>query len=405
MQKYTLIILLVFLTNCQNKKENEQRFTQEQISSLKLDNTKILKINSDSMSVIDLNPFLGKQSFDFGSLVKEVKLIPLETTDKGLLDDIRKVLLTDTHIYVHDNFLGGGIVVFDSQGKFVKRITAGKGPGELFRLFDIDFDKENDELIAYQHSFLLHYTPLGEFIRQERLPFGAYNFSVTLNGYVFKVLEGGQGNVHLGTFEKYTLIVTDKNFKLVSAGIPKSLYATTLGASQLLFNNSTLNITHHYTDTIFQYNEATNRLTARYLLEYGKKRLPDMYLRGTNEQFKRAINNNDYYFFLGQYNHTYSHDVVYLDNWFEKVRLVVYRDKESGNLIGGTTANFDSNEMPPMAFPSWTSGNYFISAYYPNGQEPFIANSTIICDEDKLKLKDLTENDNPVLVLFKLRNF
>ena len=89
-----------------------------------------------------------------------MKLIPLETTDESLLDDFRKVVITPSHIYVHDDFKGGGIVIFDKEGNFIKRISNGRGPGELVRLYDIDFDEKNNELVVYQHSFLLFFYSL-----------------------------------------------------------------------------------------------------------------------------------------------------------------------------------------------------------------------------------------------------
>lgn len=404
MKEYVFLLLIIFFIGCTNQQEKKIRYSKEQVTALQLDSTEVLIPEIDSAIGIDLNPFLKEKTFDFGSLVKELKFISLETTDKGLLDRVRKVIVTASYVYVHDDFKGGGIVVFDKTGKFITRIPNGKGPGELVRLYDIAFDKYNDELIVYQHSFLLHFTPAGKFIRQERLPFGFYNFTVIPDGYVFKTVSD-QGNFHLGTFQHYTLLITNKKFKINSVGLNGSPQEINYGVPTFLCNNKSLDITDKFRDTIYQYISEDNLLKAKYVLDYSKKKLPESYTRGSWEKFENTVRENDYFFYIGQYNSTDSHNVFFLSNWHKKLQTVVYRDKNSGILIGGTNANYNIDKIPPIAFPRWVSDDYFVSIYYPNGKEPFITNSSIISDKDKQKIKVLTENDNPVLVFFKLKDF
>lgn len=404
MKHMIILFLACFIVGCTIQHDKNYRFTKEQIASLEMDSTTIINVRSDSLIKIDLNPFLKKHFFDFGSLVDEVKLLSLETTNESLLDNILKILVTDSNIYIYDRFKGGGIVIFNDKGKFVKRIPHGQGPGELFRLYDIDFDKERGELIAYQHPFLLFFSPSGEFIRQVRLPFGFYNFAVIPNGYVFKTLDR-KGNEHLGLLKNFTLLVTDKNFKLKSAGLPCSPSDVNLGGYDYLYNNTTLHITQKYTDTIYQYIGAADLLKAQYSLNYSKKKLPERYLQGTRDEFRSAIRQNDFYFYLGEFVDTDSHNAFFLENWHIGLQTVIYRDKISGNTRGGTNADLNLNEIPPIGFPKATSGEYFISYHFPNNNDTLLSNSSIISNEDKLKILDLTEDDNPILVFFKLKSF
>ena len=405
MYKYLILIPILIFTGCGNRQENN-RYTQAQIESLQLNNTKVLKANTDSLITIDLNPFLKQKHFNFDSLVEEMKLIPLETTDESLLDDFRKVVITPSHIYIHDDFKGGGIVIFDKEGDFIKRISNGRGPGELVRLYDIDFDEKNNQLVAYQHSYLLFFTPSGEFIRQQQLPFGFFNFAVNPEGYVFKTLDR-EGNEHLEDLSDNTLLITDKKFEVKSAGIPKPHNQVAYSGDHYLCKNEELYISHRFTDTIYQYSSLDNQLKARYLLDYSSKKLPERYTINSSKKFEDFIRKNDYFFYIAQYGITASHDVFLLENWHKVLRTIVYRDKRSGNLIGGTNADFNWNETPGTAFPRWVSGEYFVSAYLPTSDENdiFTSNSTIISAEDKARAKGLDENSNPVLVLFKLKRF
>lgn len=399
------MFLVFLLVGCSNQHKNHA-FTNEQISSLQLDSTTILCVKSDSAIRLDLNPFLKKgKQFDFGSLIKEIMFIPLETTDESLLDNIIKILITDSHIYVMDGLQGGGLVVFSSEGKFVRRISNGSGPGELVRLYDIAYDFENDELIAYQHSFLMFFTPSGEFIRQVKLPFGFYNFTAIPDGYLFKTLDR-QGNGHLGKLEDYTLLVTDKNFKLKSVSLFSPPNDISYGGYNYIHNNNgEVRLTQVYTDTIYHFNNATNELKAQYIIDYSDKKLPCHYLKGSYSDFNNAINDNNYYYYLGEYLETGTQSVFYLRNNYIGLTTVVYMDKMSGHLIGGTNADYNIKEIPPIGFPHAVYGDYFISSYLPSKSDTLLYNSSIISDNDKERIRNCNEEDNPVLVFFQLKGF
>ena len=69
MYKYLIPITILIFTGC-GKRQKNSRYTQAQIESLQLNDTKILKANTDSLITIGLNPFLKQQHFNFDSLVE-----------------------------------------------------------------------------------------------------------------------------------------------------------------------------------------------------------------------------------------------------------------------------------------------------------------------------------------------
>ena len=72
------------------------------------------------MENVNLNAFLKIESFNLESLIKDIHLVSLETNDESLLDVIYKIIVTDSNIYIHDRFKGGGIVIFDNKQQFGK---------------------------------------------------------------------------------------------------------------------------------------------------------------------------------------------------------------------------------------------------------------------------------------------
>lgn len=399
-----VLIIMYFFTNCKNDTEN-WRYNEEQIESLKLNETKKLKINRDSLISINLNPFLKKGYFDFDSLIKEMKIITLETSKHSLLDDIRKVIVTDFNIFIHDDYKGGGIVIFNKEGKFIKRIPNGKGPGELYKLYDISYNETTKQLVAYQSRMLFFYDLSGGFVEAKRLPLGFNKFEATKNGYLFKVIEGDKGiNRHFNELKNYTLLAADKNFKLKSVYLESADVKLNFGGRDFLYkNDSSLYATQNYSDTIYNYSEESNRLSAKYVLDFSTKKLPNSFILGSFDAFQKAINKNDYYFYLGEYLDTGTHHRFILQNYYTKNTLTAYRDKATGKIVAGTSIRYNPQEIPPISYPKFTHKNYFGSFYYPDNRN--FDDSQIISYEDKSKLKQLTENDNPALVLFKLKHF
>ncbi|GGF45409.1 6-bladed beta-propeller [Echinicola rosea] len=399
---YTVIFLFAF--GCSEKKENIDRYTEEQVSSLHLGETRVMHTVSDSLVRVDLNPILSNKVFDFQKLVKSIRLVPLETTEKSLIGPIYKVLATESHIYIYDRFKGGGLVVFDNEGRFIRRVPNGQGPGELSRLYDIDFDEENDQLIAYEHSFLSFYKPDGEFIRQERLPFGFYNIVSIPQGYLM-FSTSGDGNEHMKGFEQYNFWVTDKKLKVNDVALPGQYESIKYIAYRYIFKNKEIMVSQRFNDTIYQYNAKANRLHAKYLLDFQGKKLPGRYLKGTYEEFKRTVRDDDYFFFIGEYLEAGGFQMFCLRNWYRGSMTIVYRDKNSGNLVGGTKGGFRIEDMPGMAPPQSTYKEEFISWYIPRKDFPFNTKSKMLSETDKAKVRDLTKEDNPVLVFFRLNDF
>ena len=403
---FTYIIVFLFLVACDNNTPEEVRFTEQQIESLHLSGTQVLEPQTDSIIHINLTPFLGKREFDFGNIVKEVKIVPLETTKNSLLDGIYKVITTDEYIYIMDNFKGKSLIIFTKEGKFIKRLSHGQGPGELQRLYDIDYDFQTNELIAYQHSFFLFFDKEGNFLRQERLPINFDNFISLDNGYILRTAPV-QGNTHLDDKEGYTFLFTDKIFTLKSVAVyqPKDIKA--MSAHTYLYkNDSLITLAGRYSDSIYKYDAKKNKLYTEFVLNYNKK-IPKKYLYGENFRvFQEVTKNNDYYFNIGEYFETFSQNVFFLWNNYINLQTIVYRDKKTGNMIGGTSAMLNLEEVPAFNFPIGVDKNYFVSVYNPyiNRYEK-LKNSKLISEADKEKIKQFKDDDNPMLVYFTLKEF
>lgn len=405
MIKLVFILLVLLLFGCKGNENRKFSYTREEIESLHLKQTQMLHVFVDSVVNVDLNKFLGNKHFDFESLIKSIHTIPLETTDESLISNIYKVVMTDSHVYIHDDFKGGGIAIFLNNGKFVKRISHGGGPGELTMLYDIAYDSKNNHLLAYQHPFLLYYTANGEYIKQSKLPFGFYNFVTLANGYLFKTLDGS-GNKHLEELSDCTVLVTDTNFSLKHAGFQSIGVVEHYGGySYLGDTGEAIWITNNNNDTVFHYNKALQRLEAAYVMNYEDKKIPSDYWLLPSQAFHKKLSQNDCYYYIGEYFETDSHQVFFLRNDYRRTQTVVYRDKRTGKMFGGSEARFNPHEIPAIAFPKATFKDSFVSIHYPQKSDSLLIRSKRLLIQDKKKIMQLKEDDNPVLFLFQLDVF
>ena len=369
---------------------------------LQLAETKVLTAETSQAQHLNLNPFLVKdKEFDFGALLNEINFVPLETTAQSRLGQIRKVVTTAEHIYIMDDLKELGIAIFTRQGKFVKRIPNGKKPEQLYRLYDIDFNTQTNELIAYKHSFLLIFDKEGNFLRFKYLPIGFLNMATTPDGYVLKSLVGQ--NINLGDKSNYRLQFINKDLKLNAVALPDKESKAFSAKSYLYRVADLVKITAEISDTIYQYNPKDNKLAAEFILDYDHK-LPRSYIYGKDfSVFENAIRNHNYNYCIGDYIETTYHNVFFISN--KTGNVVVYRDKHSGNMVGGGIAQ-SKQGLPFLAFPDTFYDDQLIKYYYPGENDyEVLKEMPFLSEANKKKSESFKKGDNPILIYYTLNKF
>ena len=369
---------------------------------LQLADTKVLTAETSQAQHLNLNPFLVKgKEFDFGALLKEINFVPLQTTSQSRLGQIRKVVTTAEHIYIMDDLDEWGIAIFTRQGQFVKRIPNGKKPEQLYRLYDIDFNTQTNELIAYKHSFLLIFDKEGNFLRFKYLPIGFLNMAATPDGYVLKSLVGQ--NTNLGDKSNYRLQFINKDLKLNAVALPDKQSKAFSAKSYLYRVADLVKITAEISDTIYQYNPKDNKLAAEFILDYDHK-LPRSYIYGKDfSVFEEAVRNHNYNYCIGDYIETTYHNVFFISN--KTANVVVYRDKHSGNMVGGSIAQ-SKQGLPFLAFPDSFYDDQLIKYYYPGENDyEVLKEMPFLSEANKKKSESFKKGDNPILIYYTLNKF
>jgi hypothetical protein len=406
---FNTVLFALFISCSKQASEKTQKFSSEQIASLNLDSTKAIQLQIDSILHIDLNPFLEEANIDFADMIKSIAFTPLETNDESLISEITDILVTDSNIYVHDSYQGGSVLIFDKEGRYLKRIEKGQGPEEILNLKNIVFDNDKKELIVYHYKILSFFTPDGQFKRRERIPFNARSVATIPDGYIFKV-SNGTDNRHLGVLNENQILITDKNFMLRSTGFPY-LYSKDNNYENERYINiydKYINFTFKLTDTVYQYiNDKT--VKAKYAIDIHDKEIPVRIKKELSaEDFFTEIRQNNYYFFMGEYIENSKHDFLILENWHVRNYIFIFRDKGSGNIKAGTVLKNSPAVFPVIREPVASKDSYFISYFIPehiDELKKLLPQSLMLSEEDKIKIENLQEEDNPVLIFYKLKSF
>ncbi len=109
---------------------------------------------------------------------KVVKSIPLSSQNETPIGSINKFLIYKDRVFILDLEQSIGLMIFSETGKFLKKISMGRGPGEL--IHPQNFNVIDNQLIiddAPGQPFFKYYTLDGEFLFTKTLPLGWIPYS------------------------------------------------------------------------------------------------------------------------------------------------------------------------------------------------------------------------------------
>ena len=250
----------------------------------------------------------------------------------------------------------------------------------------------------------------GNFVKKERIPFNFKNFRVLPTGYLFFTLN--RQNIHMEGFSEMQVLITDKNFRIISAGFPYH-YDNALRYEMKDYTSSfgkKVNFAFKFSDKVYGYVD-TLTVQEKYRLDFSGKELPARYLGMSSKEVFDALKSTDYYFFMGNYIENDTHEYFLILNHSKKSRrTILFRDKTSGKLKGGNILPEDSYILLFTA-PFTARKNEFIGALDTYGIHLMLSE---LKKDEKYKaaynrLNDLfghlEEDANPVLVRYTLKNF
>ncbi len=159
--------------------------------------------------------------------VRDVEIIPLETSDKALVGNISGIIVTDNHIIVYDIFQTKSVFIFGRDGKHRATINRrGRGPQEYVSLEHVAMLPDN-KTIAINDNMgqkVLHFTLDGRFISSTPSRFRFFTMEyLTENKLVCAAYGISETDPGLQEYENRTdlLYFTDNTFEITGSTLPK----------------------------------------------------------------------------------------------------------------------------------------------------------------------------------------
>ncbi len=393
MKKYLLIICsVVFITGCE----------------------KNIKTQYDSTPIVI--EWKNNQQILLSDIVDSIAYIPLETTDKSLIGRISKVVCTNEYIYILDSDISKSVFVFDHLGQFISVINnIGKGPGEFMNIDDFCCNTKG-EVFIYDTRLhkVIKFEISGEFTGQEiKIDFGADFISYLDSTKTFLFY-----SCYRQEEDRHNVIETNQKGKIINRYMQfdKSAKKDNLAMMPVTnfshLNVSTISFFEIFSNNVYFYDD--KQIQSKYQFDFGSANLPANFLtKDRNEIVYRDRNSGipKEYAILANVQENKSH-IFYRVIKGYGVAQGIYSKESGNNKVGFATYDLQHPEQysSPIKNDVNNCPNFAFYGLHNNGFCSVIEISEIksIHHIDR-KLKVLSEKlsaeDNPVLMMFYLKNF
>lgn len=388
---FNSILILLALVACQNQPQQDNNLP------IVFDLTN--PSYSDVLKLSDIN-------------VKEIDYITLETNDASLFNGFRKIIVSGSDVYINDYL--AGFLRFGNDGSFKNRFNRqGRGPEEYINSMDFTVDPISKNLYVYSsyENKIYSYTNQGKFSNYFPAPEGTSTIMFA-DGNILchrPYLMGNKGSY---------LVMVDKKGNVIKE-FPSFKYKIELNSrfgyiNEIIWfrHKSNLYIKDIHSDTVFLFNN--KQFIPQYVLNHGGKTItPEARSQFTTEEkflelganysveidvwrfgdyiISDFMYDNKFFFYAGEINGNKGH--------FGNLKRGIINDIDGGpNLQYHTIYNYDDNTML-----AWVDAYELIV----HVKSDAFKNSTPKFPEKKKELEklanSLNENDNPVLMLVKLK--
>ena len=389
----TLIIFLLLVVSCQN------------VDYIVIDT------QSDSCKVLNLDQLFESKTYTISDLIDTVKVISLETNSESILSNVQVLKMSDNNSVILDNYQNGSVAIFDKNGKFVCRLRQGNGPGEINGVYSFDVDEQF--IYTLQIEKINKYSLTGDFIES----YPIYEMHNTLFDCLQNVDDGFLLSINPCESKsgKFEVLHTDKEFNKKRQFVFGHHFHGYSTQDVFRSNNDNVFFFPPLCNTIYKFDG--NSFSPLYTLNYPKyentfETNPDCNSLGLEFQQKHCIQGK--FFAEGRMYQT--QDYLYLtffDGYGGLFRM--YLNTKIGKFRCGYMPSKEDAPIWTISFNHFVrcaDNNYFVTMLSPdayvsaegNHLEESVSILQHISDEDKKKILNAKEDDNPLIIMYKLKS-
>ena len=394
----------------------------------------VIESKSDNCKVLNLDPVFEPIPWDtttISDIVDTIKIVALGTTRESILSRISKLKIFGDRMVIHDG--NEGIAIFDINGKHIRHIRRGQGPGEINASFD--FDADSQYLYILQQDKISKFTLDGEFVEYYPLP----EKYMTALDKIKKIDDGFLLSKYPFSSEaiNYEAFLTDDNLNEKNHFVFEHKFVG-FGGSDFKIMDGKIVFYISLCNTIFQFDGKT--FSPYCILNYPKyentfETNPDRTNLAAGDFFRVHCKERKY-FFDG---HLYKTSNVLCLSFMDMEPRIIYLDTQNGKFraqlrpsdrdmpyqhllydCGGIVCEHNDYIVRTLQPEYYLTEPVMSEAMRAEIQEKFnidLSNTTKvekdkdwysklehISAEDVLKLKNAKNNDNPLLVFIKFKH-
>lgn len=381
------ILLLLVLTGCGFQNENFHLYKSDNIV--------------DSSEVIDLSDVGSHICTAFDTLVTSIRIISLETKESSIVSDMKQVVTTSDYIYILDRYKNGSVIVFRSDGSFVKRLPNGPAPHEICRANRIFYEPKDSILYVHDDGSqkIAKFSYKGDFINYDTIPLIFIDFAVLNDMYVL-IQPSFQSLTH-----EFSVCVVDSmgvDYWVIGDDYPKNLlypYSQSIENGILIMKPRDNYIYCYDRHSVYKRYKIVTNSTFDYS-KYDKFDIKNYDLSSDNFYYTNGFTETKDYQLMPVM-HKLGEPVFAVrqkkngNAWFEnKKNRLFYAFASECYGVHDYENNYLSGIILPEEYLSIISKREW-DGFNPNN---------LISDEDMAKLKAVKPDDNPIIVLFKLKD-
>lgn len=347
--------------------------------------------------------------FPLDQYIDSIRYVKLELTDESMIGDISSLEVYKDRIYILDEQTLS-LFLFALDGKFISKIcNIGQGPGEYISLDYFSIDKENNHLVLtdLMGYWVMRYDLSGNFIKRQKIPFWIDGIYALKNkGYA---LFANKRNNKQYFDQEYSLYIVDSLMEIKNVYFSynsnnyQGLRALVSSNGGFSSNNDQDYFYSLYRDTVYEIKQ--DQLEVKYVFDFGEYTFDNEMVIRDNLNFRSYFNQRNY---AGLVKFQVNEDVVS----FQAVILntpftwMSFYNQKTGNLLNRPAYSLGSKSF-------WIDNknvydSYFITVWPNDYFQKFKTapmNKTVGSSQMEKILSDYTEDDNPILVFYKLKNF
>jgi hypothetical protein len=410
-----LIAFTAALSSCLDRKNSPTEILKGFEKFVNDEQIKLISVTSNSCKELVVPGDIDDSVLELKNIIEDIKYVHLETNNNSLIGGIDKMFSFGNRIIVVDQRLAEGVFIFDQTGKFIKAIkNKGKGPGEFSTIRDVSVDTlHNNILLLDDYAAKVNvYSMNGEFINDIRLSYYFRQF-VYLKDSLFVTYNGDDINRHLSKIKDMKIVVSKAIQGIHFAGHPfvDRFPKIEIGnRDHLVSGYEDVLFTPDLSDTIYAVH--SQGIRAKYRLNLGSNGVINHLTEQTNDdQYLEMINSGKYNRYK---NIIESRKFLYLEIGGKNGSINhLFYSKDKDEFFYGSRLIFAGlRNLLIFNRPISYQGNSFISVINSHEISRVIKNiksrpDKSVNDYDKeffSRMELVTENDNPVLMFFTLKN-